>query len=118
MKNIFVANYDIHKMSGLEELKKEYNIVILTQGMVDVFSTDRLRYNIETAMVANGMNSGDYVLLSGSSVIVSIVTAVILKHTKTLNLIIYGSKDKRYHFRDDVLTIIEDKQTEIKFMEE
>jgi regulatory protein YycH of two-component signal transduction system YycFG len=92
-------------MDGLETLRKDgYEVINVTSGDVDIFHTDRLRYNIEQTLDSNPVNSGDYVLLSGSNIINVLLSSAILKRTGILNVLIFGGKDKQYHKREKVDT--------------
>jgi regulatory protein YycH of two-component signal transduction system YycFG len=92
-------------MDGLEIIKKQgYEIVTVTEGDIDIFHTDRLRFNIEQILDSNPVSSDDYVLLSGSNIINVLLSSAILKRTGILNVLIFGGKDKQYHKRDKVDT--------------
>ena len=101
---IYVANYGPHMNDSLKKLEDEGNELIkLTEGNVDVFGTDRLRYNIETILKETEAGKDDLIILSGSPVIVAIATNLMKQMTGKLNIMIYGAKYKDYVKREDVV---------------
>jgi regulatory protein YycH of two-component signal transduction system YycFG len=106
MTKVYIANSKVHYMDGLEILKKQgYEIVTVTEGDIDIFHTDRLKYNIEQILDSNPVNRDDYVLLSGSNIINVLLSIEIIKRTGVLNVMLFGAKDKQYHKREKVDTL-------------
>lgn len=92
---------------NLQQLEQSgYQLVNLTEGSINIFDTDRLKYNIKTKLEESKVSSDDFLLLSGSPVINGIASVLIEKLTGKLNYFIYGAKDKDYVKRENIFNDI------------
>lgn len=98
---IYIVNYGPHMNDALEKVKKEYQTEILTEGSVNIFATDRLRYELEQKM--KNIQPDDYLLLGGNTVINSIAAIIMYEKTGIVNFFIYDAKTKEYVKRDNIM---------------
>lgn len=104
MLKVYITNWGPHMNESLMQLEKEgYQLIKLTEGNIDVFGTDRLRYDIERQFRETGITKDDFLLLSGSPVIGGISTALMMLMTGRVNYMIYGAKLKDYTKRENVI---------------
>lgn len=104
MLKIYIANHGPHMNESLMQLENSgYQLINLTEGNIDVFGTDRLRFNIEQTFRGTNITKNDYLLLSGSPVISGIATGLMLLMVGQVNYMIYGAKKKDYVKRDNVM---------------
>lgn len=104
MLKVYITNFGPHMNESLMQLEKDgYQMIRLSEGNVDVFGTDRLRYDIEKIFKETGITKDDYLILSGSPVISGIATGLMLLMTGQVNYMVYGAKFKDYIKRDNVI---------------
>ena len=107
---IYIANHGIHMNSNLQILEQDgYELINLTEGSINIFDTDRLKFNIKEKLKETNVSDRDYLLLSGSPVINGIASVLMFTMTKKLNYYIYGAKDKDYVKRDQIFSIEDEK---------
>jgi len=104
MRKIYIVNYGPHMSEALEKLKKDYNydLIILTEGNVNIFSTDRLSYDIENKIKETNPSDKDYLLLGGNNVINTIAALIFYENVGKVNFLIYDAKNKEYVKRENV----------------
>ncbi len=91
---MFVCNYHGHNIFLAEKYGK---MNILTEGRINPFNTDRLGHEIATKM--KGFDKEDYILLSGSPVIVVLVCLVAAEKADEMKLLIWNAKAGEYEVR-------------------
>jgi hypothetical protein len=104
MLKVYIINFGPHMNESLMQLEKDgYQFIKLTEGNVDVFGTDRLRYDIEKIFRDTGITKDDFLVLSGSPVISCIATGLMMLMTGQVNFMIYGAKLKDYSKRENII---------------
>lgn len=94
MNKVYVCNYAGHNIHLAERYGE---LVILTEGKVNIFNTDRLLN--ELAQKLKDYKKQDYILLSGSPVIVFLISLVLSHKVDEFNMIIYNTKLGDYEIR-------------------
>jgi len=94
MSKVYVINYSGHNIHMAE---KYGELVILTEGRVNIFNTDRNIIEIAEAMP---LTEHDYILISGSPVI-SFIVAMVASYLGLgiIQLLIYNCKKGDYELR-------------------
>jgi hypothetical protein len=100
---IYVAYYGPYMKDDIEKLKQNNNeVIILTEGSVNIFSVDKLVYEIEEKMKNTNISKEDYLLLGGNSVSNGIANIVMYDLVGRVNYLIYDAKTKSYIKRDNI----------------
>jgi len=100
---VFILNYDGHDFEPAREYGDE--LINITEGRQNIFSTDRLKYNIKKTLIKKKYNPEvDFLIPSGSPVVAFIMGLVCreLYNNQDVRLLIWNAKDRRYHLRDIV----------------
>lgn len=95
MRTVFVVNQAGHDISAAEKFGK---LVILTEGKVNVFGTDRLASDLKNKL--KDAQQDDYMLLAGYSLINLFVGLILYEKFKKINLLIYNFTSKEYVIRE------------------
>lgn len=93
-KEVFVCNYHGHNIFLAERYGR---LNVLTEGRINPFNTDRLGHEIATKM--KDYDKEDYILLSGSPVIVCLVTMIAVEKADEVTLLIWNAKLGDYEVR-------------------
>lgn len=88
---VYVVNQAGHDISKAEQLGQ---IIILTEGQVNIFATDRILQDLKEKM--SGINKEDYILLAGYSLLNVLACLIMLTKTGVLNVLLYNFKTKEY----------------------
>ena len=70
----------------------------LTEGRVNIFSTERLLSEFKRDM--DGVTTDDCILLSGNAILNILAAIVMLKKTGAINLLIYDAARREYVLRE------------------
>lgn len=91
---VYVLNFGGHNLkAAYDEFGSD--VVYLTEGSINVFSIDRLTYELKRKL--QDFRPEDYILVSGSPVIAMVATAVLKeKGIRKINVLIYHASAKRY----------------------
>jgi len=106
---IFIVNNAGHNFENAfdyTDLPRKKAEVNMTEGCQDIFDTDRLIYTIKERL--EDSLRGDYILLSGSSVLNVIAVVIQLQKFREANLLIYHVKERRYVLRTITLEKMEE----------
>jgi len=99
---VYILNLSGHMMEGLNKLdSKGYDKIILTEGTINPFNTDRLKYEIEQKML--DIEPNDVLLLSGSPIINVLASNIAKERTGRVNVLLYGAKEKDYVLRENIV---------------
>ena len=102
MSKVYVVNYSGHNVFLANKFGK---LVYLTEGWVDTFKTDRVKYEIAKGLI--NFAKDDYILLCGSPVLNVIAVVVALAKAGECNMLLYNAKQEGYEVRGISLTNIE-----------
>lgn len=91
---VYVCNYHGHNIYLAENYGK---MNVLTEGRINPFSTDRLGHEIATKM--RDYTDKDYILLSGSPVVVALVSLVAAEKADEITYLIWNAKVGNYEVR-------------------
>jgi len=100
---VFILNFDGHDFEPAKEYSEK--LINITEGRQNIFSTDRLKYNIKKFLVEKNYNPEiDFLIPSGSPIVAFIAGLVCreLYEHDNIRLLIWNAKDRRYHLRDIV----------------
>jgi len=92
---VFLLNYAGHDISDAERYGE---VIPLTEGKVDIFRLDRLRYQIlQTLEKAKFSEDRDFIAVSGSTVLGLVIGVVlVLLRCKKVNILIWDAKQQIY----------------------
>ena len=99
---IYIVNYGPHMNDAIDKLRSGHEVVILTEGNINIFATDRLTFDIEEKMKNTNVSQDDYLLLGGNSVPNGIANLIMYDLVGRVNYLIYDAKAKDYVKRDNV----------------
>lgn len=105
MAKVYVINRSAHmkeeSMSQLEQ--KGHRLINVTEGQIDVFNVDKLKYNVERVFKDTQINEQDLLLLSGSPIINIVAAGLMKQMVGRVNVLIYGAVDRNYVKRENIL---------------
>jgi sulfur transfer complex TusBCD TusB component (DsrH family) len=90
-RRVFVTNVGSH---NYEKAKRFGDLIPITQGRVNVASTDRMMQDIAATLTP--MQEKDHILLSGNPVIVALVVAEVMHRYGSVNLIYWDAMYQDY----------------------
>lgn len=91
MTTIYIVNSAGHNFSEAERFGQ---VEVLTEGKVNIFSTERIKGELEEGL--RNVGKDDYLLLSGN-VVLNVLAALIMKEkTGVINMLIYDAARKTY----------------------
>lgn len=110
MSKVYVVNFQGH---NIHMAKRYGDVVYLTTGNVNPFTTDRHLMNIAQQLI--GADENDYFLLSGTPSLV-FMTAVLLvvKAISPINILLWNAKKGDYELRRLHLNTIKEMLKEVK----
>jgi len=97
MSKVYIVNKSGHDFSQAEVYGE---LIILTQGTVNVFATDRLRDELRNKL--KDSQEGDYLLLSGSGVLCALATLIMIELHGKVKWLLYNFKSHEYVVREVV----------------
>jgi hypothetical protein len=100
---VFIVNYGVHMDSALSDLQQNYEVIVLTEGSVNIFATDRLRFELMEKIKKSNISEKDYLLLGGSTVVNGLVCLIMSELIGIVNFMIFDAKTKSYVKRDNVM---------------
>ena len=90
---VFVIN---HIGKDMSDAMRFGTLVPITEGSVNVFNTERVRFDINDFLVRQDFNpSTDYILLSGSTVL-NFIAGMITAKFGRVNILIWDAKQQQY----------------------
>jgi len=111
MSKVYVVNYAGH---NVHQAKKYGELVFVTEGRVDIFNTDRNVADIAKKLV--NYTDDDYILLSGSPLLVFILTLICAVKADSYKLLLYNCKKGDYElrtvFKHNIIEVIKEVNSE------
>lgn len=106
---IFIVNDSGHNLDPAKEYSDKF--VVLTYGKVNIFSTDRVKTEIEQKIAA-AAQPGDMLLLSGNAILNVLASLALMSKIGEVSFLLFNfNRDKyekrKYHLADFNLVNIE-----------
>lgn len=95
MRRIYVVNDSGHDFSSARNYEGE--LVILTNGKVNIFATDRIKNEMEEKM--SDASPGDYILLSGNAILNVLASLVLIGKIGEIGFLIFNFNTETYEKR-------------------
>lgn len=94
---VFVVN---HIGKDMSDAMRFGTLIPITEGSINVFNTERVKYDIEETLKKHYFNfKDDYILLSGSTVLNFIIGMVTAQYGK-INILIWDAKKQQYEAKE------------------
>jgi len=100
---IFVTNYsgyDLESALDYTTLNEDEAFVNITEGKVNIFATEQLKYQIREVLEEEGFCEDDMLLISGSAVISSLAIVEGLRYVDPVEVLIYNHITGAYAKRE------------------
>jgi|TARA_Y100000034_G_C6650607_1_gene284717 hypothetical protein len=88
----YTENYDIRP--ALDHVRGGGKLLPVTRGKINIFQTEELVRKIDTVVMQ--MDKDDWVLISGNTVVSSLVVAKVYDVFGHINLLLWDSREKSY----------------------
>ena len=97
----YIVNKHYHDFSSLSDLPN-VELVMLTEGKVNVFHTERLKSEMKAKMTETEITANDFVVVCGAGVLNVLAVLAMKEIVGKVNVAIWNHGDKSYKRRFDV----------------
>lgn len=101
-KNIYITNDSGYNFSSAKEFLVDGDFIPVTVGRVNIMHTDSLMGKIK--FIIDDMNADDYILISGNSVVASLVVTSVMNKFGYINLLLWNAPEYTYFHRKITIT--------------